>query len=72
MPPSYFVKAPVDPVADEVQLFADRLAEAGVPVKVKEYPGMPHGFHGHHILKCARDEMVDTAEAVKELIRNSK
>lgn len=68
MPPTYFVEAPCDPCADEVVLFADLLREAGVKVKVQSYQGMPHGFHAHHVLQAARDEMKDTAEGVEWMI----
>ena len=68
MPPTYFVGAGCDPCIDELELFANLLREAGVTVKVRIYQGVPHGFHAHHVLQAARDEMNDTAEGVNWLI----
>jgi len=44
MPPSYVATAGFDPLRDEGQAFADRLAAAGVPVIKRHYPRFIHGF----------------------------
>jgi acetyl esterase len=44
MPPSYVATAGFDPLRDEGQAFADRLAAAGVPVVKRHYPRFIHGF----------------------------
>jgi acetyl esterase/lipase len=42
--PALVQVAEQDPLVDEGRAWARRLAEAGVPVRVTEYVGQPHGF----------------------------
>src|SRR5690606_11792797 len=44
LPPLYLMCATVDPLADDTRELADRLAAAGVPHRLREYPGTVHGF----------------------------
>lgn len=44
LPPAYVLTAGADPLRDEGDEFARRLADAGVPVAYKTYPGQFHGF----------------------------
>jgi acetyl esterase len=44
LPPAHIVLAGWDPLRDEGQAYATRLAQFGVPVTVTDHPNMVHGF----------------------------
>ncbi|MES2169135.1 MAG: alpha/beta hydrolase [Actinomycetota bacterium] len=44
LPPAFIAVAGHDPLHDDGVAYADALRAAGVPVRLEEYPSMPHGF----------------------------
>lgn len=44
LPPAVIVTADTDPLRDDGFRYAERLREAGVPVRLENYMGMPHAF----------------------------
>lgn len=66
--PATVVTAEYDVLRDEGESYAARLAEAGVPVGLRRYDGMVHGFF---VLPGLFDQAVEAGDYVAERLRAS-
>jgi acetyl esterase len=69
LPPAVVVTAELDPLRDEGETYAARLRSAGVPVSLRRYDGMVHGFAGMSALTPLADQAMDWL--VEELRRRT-
>ena len=59
LPPALLLAADVDPVRDDSVLYATRLSDAGVPARVRVFPGIVHGTAGFTLLLPSAREWLD-------------
>lgn len=69
LPAAFVVTAGFDPLRDEGLAYADRLAEAGVPVLSRCYDDMIHGFHAALALPDALAAAEEIAVHVGRVLR---
>lgn len=67
LPPATVITAEHDPLRDEGERYAARLAEAGVPVELRRYDGMVHAFFTMiGVLDVARAAVTHAAARLRE------
>lgn len=73
LPPAHIVTAGCDPVCDEGQAYAARLAEAGVRVTEAHFPGMFHGFLAlSNVVDEAKEAFAGVTEVIAQTLINRK
>lgn len=71
LPPALVVTAGFDPLRDEGKAYADRLAEAGVPVEYKCFETTIHGFYSFSgALDAGREGLALTADRLAQALHD--
>lgn len=66
LPPAYIATAGFDPLRDEGEAYAQRLAEAGVPVALRRHEGLVHSYANMTAVgRAAREAMLEAAAALR-------
>jgi acetyl esterase len=69
MPPAFVITAECDPLRDDGEAYATRLAELGIAARYKRYPAMFHGFMGFPTqLPEAAAAFEDAGKALREAL----
>ena len=70
--PALIVTAGFDPLRDEAEEYANRLAEAGVPTTLRRFPGLVHGFiNMYGISPASRLALAEIGGAIRSALASS-
>jgi acetyl esterase len=73
LPAAFILTAECDPLRDEGEQYGRRLEQAGVPVEIKRYAGMPHGFFSFGAaLNAGKEAMADTTTRLASAFRSER
>lgn len=73
LPPAFVLTAECDPLRDEGEQYGEKLKAAGVPVDIKRYDGMPHGFFSFGAaLPAAKEAMADTTARLSKAFQEAR
>ncbi|MBF0858085.1 alpha/beta hydrolase [Gluconobacter sp. LMG 31484] len=73
LPPAMVVTAGFDPLRGEGELYARRLDEAGIPVRLKNFPRMIHGFlNGYALFRDGRRALREGGLFLREAFAQKK
>jgi acetyl esterase len=69
LPPAAIQAAECDPLHAQAERYRDLLAAAGVPVALRTYAGMIHGYFGlDSVFDVAGEAMADAGSALREAL----